>query len=465
MRSIILALLIGLGAGAGLEWRRAADAPRPGADPAWSAFHYELLNDAPGGDFDLTATATRSGAADGQAACRLLLGYRDRENYAVVTLRDGEARIAEVESGLYLPRGRAAFDGPVAADGEDAVRLQWRRPYLTVLLDGTAVLRAALPALPRGRTGVGQAGGPLTLGRPMLQPAAPVVLADDFMRNPHDASPWESPTPEAWEVRSHDNPSRSANAFVYQARSRTGTVALVGSPHWDAYRVGVSLHGPVGGVGGLVFHARGPDDCYLFRWGARPLGLDKDSWDSETAPPGLDRLQLVRRTPAGDTVLAEAKGGCRPFQWHRLEVVAADGAATCYVDGREVFTHRDPRLHGGRAGLYARGLEEVEFDDFLVRSYQGRLPATPALDTRTARANGADASSDGSEPGTADRLLYGRSDWRSYVLRARVALPAADDAADGVPLSLYAAYRDPLDCVRIDLDRSAGAPRLQIRRI
>jgi hypothetical protein len=427
-----------------------ASAPEPpGPDTAWSSYNYDLLEPAHDNDFDLALPLQGLKQAD-PVGVRAILHYLDARNYTAITLRlpqrgRCELTVQAVESGVARTVAQATRPVPRRA-GAAELRAAWRRPLLTVLLDGQSLLRARLDAPRAGRAGVGRAGGPLDGGTPTVQPVGPVSYRDDFMRNPGDPSAWEAQT-GSWEVRALDNPSRSANAFVYQCTASDGGLALVGRSHWSRYRVQAAFQGAPGGAGGVVFCARDAESYYLLRWGARPLlaGADRQAEEEpdDDAPlpaeeiPGLDRLELLQIRDREERTLAAAEGGYRPGQWYELAVEVADGSARVVVDGRTVFTVRDPGFFGGRVGLWGRGEVPVEFDDFRVQTYRGVIEPVP-----TDRA-AAVADEDIREG------LLGRSHWQNYRLEARASLTA--ERGEPSPVALYAAWKGPLRHVRYEL--------------
>jgi|GEM_PF-2147450 len=465
------AAVLGAVAGLWLEDRLAPPARGPaGADPAWEAFAYEVLDRAPAGAFDVIVHVQRPAAAQhAPAGLRILLHYRDPEEYLAFTLRKDATALVRVEAGLeheVARVDRGALPGPGEAR---AYRVQWRDPGLALLADGALVLAARVHGVRPGTVGVGRAGEGLTVGAPVVQQVAPVAFTDDFMRAPEDASAWEAGA--SWTVRSIENPARSSNAFVYQCNAPTGSHALVGRAHWDAYRAGVSVTGPPGGAMGLLLHARDADNGFLVRWSAdsqadedapqsgpsrpeapeQPAAQDAadkaaaDEPESQAAgheppaeAPDTGGLELVHVRDGRERVLARARGGYRPGQWYRLEVVAGEGRAQCLVDGHEMFRVGHPALWGGRAGLYARGHEPVEFDDFEVQSYLGGFGEVTHVYAQAAG---------GPE-------LYGRPGWSGYRFAADLSFPYGRTCT----ARMLAAYRSPFDTVVYKVTAVNGRP-------
>jgi hypothetical protein len=467
-----LVLAVGLAVGLATAAHRGGGGTAPAGGPRWERYGpYEVLAEAHDNDFDMLVTVSRTAGAAPATGLRLLLHCPlsaagvSTEDCAAVTLTPEALVIAEVESGLAVPRARRALDFPLAAGEEATLCLQWREPYLTVLLDGRRLLSATLLDRRAGAVGVGRPDPALEVSEPVVQPVAPVAFTDDFMRNPDDVSPWDPAAPEAWEVRSLDNPSRSANAFVYQCRAPAGSTSLVGRPHWGALRTAVSLHGAPQGAAGILFNARDHDDAFLFRWTARELPAAAADAEADAAEPADEApapasgpeapplpagvFQLVRLEDGRETVLQQAPGGYRPGQWYRVAVTSAGGVAECRVDGHLIFTLEDPRLYRGRVGLYARSEEPTEFDDLLVRSFHGRLDA-PAAAAEADRARHPEGA-----------LLYGRPAWRGY----RFTGTAQRRTLRARGLALVAAWRSPLSHLRCTLQKSEEGWRQAVRRV
>jgi len=425
-----------------LDAARAAD--RPGEDRDWARFNYEVLDAACAGDFDLTTTVRRAAEPTGPAAGRILVHFADRENYLALTVRDRAAELVRVSSGVavVLARKRAeAEDDAALPPGEEVdFRIKWRAPRLVVLRAGRLLFDVRAPGMAPGRAGVGRpVDGGVEVARPVVQPVAPITVTDDFMRSPGDPSAW-SPAGEGWSVRSLEAPARSTNAFVYQCRSRAGSVSLTGRAHWDAYRAAVSVHGPPKGAMGVLFHARDADNGYLLRWTARGYGGEEDA----------GALTLMRLSDGARTELARRPGGYAPGRWYRLEVLAGEGRAVCRVDGRLAVCYAAPDLWGGRVGLFAQGPQAAEFDDFQVQTHLGTFGSEqePSSEARCVR-------------GRAPRL-FGRAGWDGYAFEASLAFAQSEPRT----ARLLAAYNDPFDHVVYEVTGTReGVTHHALRRV
>ncbi|MFH0911440.1 MAG: hypothetical protein V1918_08065, partial [Planctomycetota bacterium] len=447
MRNAILIILLGLLMGAAASWATRHYALTPGTpDRNWSNYRYRIFEKPCDGDFDATVRVIRSVEKSmPPASFRILFQYEDPKNYLAITVADQGVDLLRVEGGAAMSLAKCPAPPALAPGEEGTFRLQWRQPSLALLYNGGLLISADLRGERTGAVGIGEApGGALAVGPPQVQPVAPLVFTDDFMRASDDTSEWEPAGPE-WEVRSINNPARSSNAFVYQCLAPQGSSAFAGRDYWDAYRAGVAVNGAENGAVGLFFHARDAQNGFLFRWASQPAmshgGRKPETVSSAGGAPALgdaganpppwpeNVLELVRLRRGEETVLMERPGGYRPGQWYRMEVVAGEGHTQCLIDGHAIFTLDDPEIWGGRVGLFARGETGAEFDDFEVESHPGSFGPRAAA----------------SAPGNGPVAFFGRLSLRAYVFRAALTFPLQPSPKSNVPAvaTLYAAYRDP----------------------
>ena len=276
MRILAGALIIGIAAGVAMSFLRQEPAAPLTIDGAWKQYSYEVHDTVYDSDYNIIVPIEYPREESGTAtrrppALRILLHYTDQRNYGVATIGAVGITVEEVESGLAVLRASQQMKFPLSAGSQGELLLKWRRPKLTLLADGRHLLTATMSNRGRGRVGIGRGDNCLKLGRMRVQPVAPIAFTDDFMRGKDDESPWE-PAGKGWELRSTDNPSRSANAFVYQCVAPKGSVSLVGKEYWDNYRATVSVHGARNGAMGLIFNARDANNAFIFRWTARAYG-------------------------------------------------------------------------------------------------------------------------------------------------------------------------------------------------
>lgn len=441
MKSLLFALAIGAAVGLLLASTTGTRQPALGRDATWSAYHYEVIDTEQIRDFDLVLPVQGGDAGQTKPAFRLLLHFQDRSSYNALTVTDREVELITVQGGLVVDKQVQPVARP-ATEAEE-FRLCWRDPHLRLVCNRQEAARFVLPNAQSGRVGLGRTASAGTVGPLRIEPVTPIAYADDFMRAPHDDSPWR-PTTDQWGVRTIDNPSRSANAFVYQCvTAPEGSCSLIGTPTWNNYALGVSFQGNAGGAVGLLFHARDAENGFLLRWSARASGTT----DTEEA---AGRLQLLQRVAGKDTVLAQEAGGYRPGQWYRLAVTAVDGRALCEVDGHTVFRIAHPELTGGCAGLYAWGPAAVEFDDFQARTYAGAL-ALPEQPSRTVLRTKRGAA------------LYGQRNWHQYALTARI--QPGPPVADRVLVQAYPFWQSPRNHVIYELGLAAdGSVWQSLRR-
>lgn len=250
-----------------------------------------------------------------------------------VELRNGKTtRGKTIATGEWQPK-----------EGAEA-RVKRRPGLVSVLQGGDEVLRASVKAKPGGTVVVHQGAAPLV--DPFVQPLAPVVFGDDFMRHEKAPTPWTHVSGD-WKNVGVGNEHFSINGFYYLGKSDTPGLATIGEWFWDEYAYGAAVRPNSEGVSvGLCALVQENGDYIAF-----------------TAGPATYRL--ARRLGGEDIALAEADGGLAHGQWYRLTIRLTNGRVEGLVDGEVVVSAENPEPRGGGIGLLVAG-GAARFDDVLV---------------------------------------------------------------------------------------------------
>lgn len=257
--------------------------------------------------------------------------------------------------------------------GKHSLSLRRRPERIYIVADGRLSMEATDSAIRSGLLAIGSGDGRLDITRSRVQPVEKISFSDDFMRD--EASPdlgqW-SVIRGKWAFRSviekvmgnkearvragkMPEAQRSANPFTFEAVGGEEFLATVGYYFWDDYEFAASVK-TQGGVCGLAFHYRAPDDYFLFQW-------DQVSYRRHAA-----KAQLIKVTPEGRELLAERYVLARTEQWYSLSVEAAGHRIRAAIDRVPVFDLFDDRATGGMVGLYASADDGVFYDDVSVTS-------------------------------------------------------------------------------------------------
>jgi len=301
-------------------------------------------------EFNLKLQAKMEKSGGNPTVC-VLLNYADSERHYRAEIGWNGSRLFRVEGGMAIPIGRGSSDG-LPESGKAEIVIKRRSTLLAIVVNGRVVSQAYDDLYSRGKIGVGVKGSGINITKLTRQPFAKVVFMSDFMKHSKEAKSFVD-IGGTWEVRTLENPARSANAFSYVGKGTPAKPAgsVSGGWSWDDYEFNVSAR-HTGGRIGIYFYYRDTKNYYLFRWGPRGSKVG--------------RKELIKCRNGKRTVVARAKGGYILRQWYRLGAEILDGVAVVLIDGHEVLRHHDRDLAFGKIGLYTEDPVGTTFDDVYV---------------------------------------------------------------------------------------------------
>jgi hypothetical protein len=324
--------------------RRVAREEEP-ADPPAGFEAFDLPDDTPA-DYVLTGTL------DGGAEAEIMLPWFSETSHQRLEIGAKSLRLTELRGG----RERVVAEAPRPGSGPGAQVDVRRRPdSVTLFIDRRVALIAPLTST---------VGLPATRGLDdaFLQPAAPVVFSDDFMRVKGDPSPWNE-LHGSWQLFEVEGEAeQGANPFAYQAEAGDDSaLATAGHWFWDDYDISCAVR-PDAWTVALLGHFQAEDDHVQLRM--------------RIPDEGDAAVQLVRVLPEGERVLATASVDAARGSWQQLRLRLSGGHALVSVGGQDLFHVADDLLHGsGEVGLRVAG-GDAFFDDVYVRPWE----ALPVLD-------------------------------------------------------------------------------------
>jgi hypothetical protein len=321
----------------------------------------QLLEDPGEGDFDVQGTVVVGDAA--KFGLQVAFNYQEEtKKHYLLTVSGGVAKLMLVGTAPRLLGAPVAVSLKTGAEVPFTLqRRQWR---MTLVWNGTVILRAYDRVFQDGRVGSGVSGG--TLSKLEVQPVGEMLAADDFMREEGAQSMWQ-PILGKWEARTlrddeqaaREEADKSANAFSYFATGSPRGITIGGYPFWDRYSLESAVKAMGRGAVGVVCYYQDDKNYLLARWSSL----------ADTGPQG-NKLQLVAVRDGADEVLAEREGGYEPGQWYKLRAQVCDGIVQCLVDG-ELRLEATTDLFGrGQIGLYVEGQSGAFFDDVACNEWE-----------------------------------------------------------------------------------------------
>lgn len=355
-------------------------------DTCWAKYKYKVFDHFFGENIYIKAKLAEKGnsgnISEKTRKFRLLVGYKGKSEYTAVDFLENSTIFRKIFNGDIITeksvsKGLSSLFGDGDVSGQTEFDVISNTQTLKVISAGRLVFEFKNISAGTGKVGIGTVdSGSITVSRPEVREITPVAFRDDFMRSVTDVSPWHSPTKE-WRVCSIENPSRSSNAFIYHCTSEKGSTSVVGETYWDDLEVSCSFLGSSDTVSGIVFAQKDDNHYCVLRWSAnrRLPGDDIKKVQDEKVASGVETdvtrqgvLQLVRVDGDKEELLAEKDGGYDPNRWYKLKVCTGGNRAFCFIDGIKIFESASDFISGGRVGLYARGKNAVEFDDFMVKN-------------------------------------------------------------------------------------------------
>ncbi len=372
------------------------------------------------------------------ARAELLLPWYNSEWHRRLEIGGGRLRLVEVKHGRE--RVVAEVPGPPVAEAGSRVDIRRRPTSLTVFVDGRAAMLAPLEPL----AGTMGARG---LGDAFLQPTAPVVFEDNFMRSEGDPNPWETPA-GSWRVHQVEGDAEyGANPFAFQAEAGSDrATAIAGYEFWDDYDFSCAVR-PDAKAAAIMAHWRADDDHVALR-----LTLPEQGEDAT--------VELVRVLPGGEHTLASEPVVAARDRWHELRLRISRGHAVIGLDGSDLGHVADDLLRGsGRIGLQVAG-GSAWFDDARVVDWEATpLPVDGQPAWRVERGR-AETQGDALmlEPTGAARALAPTGEYASMRAQARIRLGDASQAG------MLLRYRSPGDHYFLGLSHGDGVMLRLARR-
>ncbi|MGC9317378.1 MAG: hypothetical protein ACP5KN_04995, partial [Armatimonadota bacterium] len=290
-------------------------------------------------DLVLTGTLVAGGSA------KIMLPWLNGRWYRIVRIAEGRVELVAVDNG----HERRLADAPMPTGNGPMQVVIRRRPHsVTVFAGSSALLMAPLEPM----AGTFASNG---LQEAFVQPCAPVVFEDDFMRAEGTGNPWETPS-GTWKLfQVEGEPEHGANPFAFRAQSDAIATALAGYWFWDDYDYSVAVRPQAESVS-LLAHWQDEEDYLELR-----LRLPEG---------GEASLELIRMQPGGERVLSSSPVEAARDRWHQLRLRVSRGRALCDLNGREVLRVANEALRGrGMVGLRLRGGSGF-FDDARVGPWE-----------------------------------------------------------------------------------------------
>jgi hypothetical protein len=331
------------------------------AAAALPAFSQELkfLEDPGEGDFDVTGNLK---VTEATPAARLAFNWQDSKDHYLLTIQDGQAKLAAVVGGKAYALGVATAVKP--AKGQSVAFTLQRRDWRMALVWGNrVVLRAYDVRLKDGKVGYAAQGASWEDLR--VQPVGDIVVHDDFVREAGAQSVWE-PQCGTWQSKTlrddeqaaREEADKSANAFSYFGTGVPRAITVAGNWFWDRYALEASVKAQGSGAAGLVFYYQNDKNYLLLRFTERN-GTAADA----------NRLQLVLVEKDKPTVLAEKPSGYLREQWYKLRIEACEDQIVVLLDGEPQLRAKTDRFGQGQVGLYAEGKDGIFFDDVVCDAW------------------------------------------------------------------------------------------------
>lgn len=287
-------------------------------------------------------------------SARIALGYNSPTDFDYLQIK-GDAKTAQFQLFRVYKGKTDALGKPVSANGAGELALQQENKQLRVLWNG-AILSEIQNARVGGQFGVLANGIKIETGD--VQPTAPVIFRDDFMRAdgpdvPENIGEWKVAA-GVWKtsgsLRPRADNALNPNPFVFRAlagKADAGQAVQTGKWFWSDYSVTASVKA----------NLESPDKALV-------AGLE--AYDGLRGELDFRAKRAVLKR--GNTVLAQsAPFELSPDQWHSVRLLPGPGEAKLLVDGIERVAAKS-NLAQGKAALIAKtgGENYVDFDDVRV---------------------------------------------------------------------------------------------------
>lgn len=332
---------------------------------AWGASADELSENIESGRYDCSLLLTPAANLPGASTVRMTLDADADKAYTLISLNHRTLRVEVVSAGTH--RLVATASSAVTAGTPYHLLVLRRDTKLTILHDETTLFDGAVPAPQHPSTANVTVERGWTVGEYRVQPLAPVVFADDFMRNADDKGQWavqrgQWALTSSWDNDPHGNSARfsavlfAQNPFAWSGRNADGSaLCTTGQPFWEDYTLSAALQPEAGGAAGVVVNMPDPQHGILIRWS--PV--------NDRSEHG-DQLAAYLLGSGEPRLLQSTHGGYLPHQWYHLTVTSAPEGLQVAIDGVPRLQIDNITPWRGGVGLYAEGAKGATFNNITI---------------------------------------------------------------------------------------------------
>lgn len=296
--------------------------------------------------------AFRSRGTD--AAVGLAFYLQDKDNYLLLRW---DNRLTSAPDGPHLRlmavvdgkrQTLAERDGGFYPDQWHQLRVNVCDEWVLCSVDGQEMMRATTPLFGHGKIGL-YVEGPEGAWFDDVRVTSWMGMVDDFRGD------------QAWRWRQVQG-TWNIGQRAARPTSPDPSLLVTGSTLWSGYR----LQAPVTSAdsAGLAVCYQSPDDYLLFRWAP-----------ATSSGPCAGKAQLVRITPGGQQVLAEAPLPTDIGATVQAVAIVETDHVSGSLDGRQLVAAVVPAPARGAVGLWCQGSEQTRFGSVTVEPVPRRMAA------------------------------------------------------------------------------------------
>ncbi len=320
-------------------------------------------------DFTVRAVVVVGRLLPPRSEARLAFNYRDDNNHYLIHVSRETVELLKVQDGkptrLYAPAPFKTYK-----DNSLHLTLKRRGAKMTLIVNGIIAARVEDATFSGGKVGVSSSGMLLKPDAVRVQPSEPVFFGDDFTRA-GKAGEWEDLTPN-WGLSrpqsSRFDPSATSNPFAYRATGEAHAMTLAGRWFWDNYSFDAAAKADSDGSIGLIVYAQDGYNYILFRW-----------FSKGSNAPQNQAKQLIAVVNGQAQTLDTQPGGFEPGQWYKLTVKVNDEKILTFIDDEPACRSTKLFFGQGKIGLYSQFCREAQFDDVVVKPWDGSTTQTSSF--------------------------------------------------------------------------------------